>query len=230
MFVALFFVSHSVLFAGGELSEEELLKHTKRCRPKGYGDSCLVLAEETMCGRGFNEETYSYMSKACSAFAFQCDKQVSSACKDLFFRCFIPCIGDDLSEEKSIGMGFDVGEYIDPNLAICAYASMEQNELTTMNQKMVSYFSTNCVADNPTSCRILADLYEATHLDQSIVYWKKGCEFNDPMSCMKLGNHWRDMGTEMEKRACLLDEQQNKQFRHRYRYRKVCEEYRKLEK
>ena len=57
-----FFVSSAI--AGGEFSEGELLRLEQACSKENSGDACLVLAENTMCGRGFNAETAQLMNQA----------------------------------------------------------------------------------------------------------------------------------------------------------------------
>ena len=66
MLLILFVIVQRFAFAGGDISEEDLKKHTQLCHNESQGNSCLVLAEQTLCGRGFNEETAAIMKVACS--------------------------------------------------------------------------------------------------------------------------------------------------------------------
>ena len=88
-------------FAGGDISEEELEKYNRQCHKESRGEACVVLAEQTLCGRGFNEETQVLMNAACKAYQKRCAQKDQDSCQGYRMRCLLPCLSVE----------FDIGEY-----------------------------------------------------------------------------------------------------------------------
>jgi len=212
-------------FAGGDISEEELEKYHQQCHTENRGDACVVLAEQTLCGRGFNEETQVLMNAACKAYQKRCAQKEQDSCQGYRMRCLLPCLSVE----------FDIGEYININQGagdcgnIYPRASKEKRQ-EKIRTSLLSSLETSCSSQYPKNCELLGDIYVATDVTKSEKFWQRACEFKVPEGCMKWGTHLRKKGREAEMKGCALDQEQDKRFRHQYQYRNICEEHEKNKK
>lgn len=209
-------------FAGGEFSEEELQRYHRQCHQESKGDACLVLAGETMCGRGFNEETQALMNKACTGYQKRCAKKEADSCQGYHLRCLLPCLSVEFDIEAFTDLHHGSGDCT----SLHPRASTEKRQ-EKIRASMYTYLETSCSPQYPKNCDLLGELYAQTDISKSETYWARACEYNSPESCMKWGAYLREKGKAMEKKGCALAQEQNKQFRYPYKYKNICAEHKK---
>ena len=77
-------------FAGKPLPPAVRNKLVEECETKQKGVSCVTLADETLCGMGYNKDYAQFMTKACHVFQVNCQKGVAKACEN-YSKCLIDC-------------------------------------------------------------------------------------------------------------------------------------------
>jgi hypothetical protein len=207
-----FFSVFPFAYAGGEFSKEELVRLDLACYEQSRGDACLVLAENTMCGRGYNEETTQFMSQACAAYQKSCVGEYNDSCRSYAYRCLLPC--------------FDIDSFSE--MIICTLPSIYKDK---SNKKinadtLLRYLAPSCSKKDTESCLILGKVLKDIDPLQSRVYLEKGCALYDAESCMRLGTLHVDEAKFLQEKACLLLwESKSDDFTYNQEYSSICADY-----
>ena len=94
--ISLLMVFASSSFAGKGLPPELQKKYIKECKEETSAHACVELANETLCGKGYNPTYAEYMKQACSVYRKNCEKGSQTACVH-YSGCLLDC--SPLSEE-----------------------------------------------------------------------------------------------------------------------------------
>jgi TPR repeat protein len=182
---SLFFAQAS--YAGGEISEAELALHTLKCN-KGYsGDSCFILAEQTLCGRGYNEETSVFVNQAVSNYKSNCTKGHAQSCYD--YSLFImSCLPDTMDFKEHILN--DYVPHLDGTMS-CIISWPDPNFTTEEVQAeaisiSIELLSKACSQNIVNGCLLLGELYSAPEvkkLRKAKQVWEKACSLQSQKGC-----------------------------------------------
>ena len=197
LFTTLTLILASPAFAGGELEEGELERLTHECNKKKNGYACTSLAGETLCGRGYNEETSALMHQACTNHKNNCSKGDFSACRGMAM-CMLAC-GDEGMEVAGV---FIYGEH-----QMGCHLSSPPNDTLTLLNEATKLAKKACDTQDPEGCSLLGALHATSQLNamsKAKQAWQQACELNSVWSCAKLSDQLLQEAKASAQRACEL--------------------------
>jgi hypothetical protein len=168
-------------FAGGEIDEDVLAELEKTCGNESSGESCIMLAGETLCGRGYNEETATLLKKGCAIHQKKCSAGSQSDCRE-YAICLTGCskIDDPFYENMSNGL---VSEE-------CHVSGLNKSG-PELNTEIFQMFEGLCSQKDPRSCYLasmMLRLQPQTEKDieaqeKSLALLKKACLLGESEAC-----------------------------------------------
>ena len=209
LIVVLLFVafSHHAL-AGGGYSAAELRKMRWKCNNQVSGFSCETLAEETMCGVGYNAETSKWMQRACDAHKQQCKKRNMRGCKQ-YVACLTGCIPDSDTDRYT---------YNDTSLGGCHLVQSNGKQIKAYQAKRraVRLLKYLCQKNNGDACTTTGDL---TNANQSThwAWYQKGCDLGDAIGCAKASEELKKKAESNKYKLCALVEKEQADIPSRYK-------------
>ena len=180
-------------YAGGEISAEELAFHTKRCDGGYSGDSCLRLAEETLCGRGFNEETAVLVGKAAVNYQSNCAKGHARSCYDysLFVLSCLPTT-TEFTEYILVDYVPQLGaSSLSCQISWSKESITEEEKQSQQIALSIDLLTKACSHNVVDACLLLGELYstaEVKKLKKAKQVWEKACELSSKKGCELLQN------------------------------------------
>jgi hypothetical protein len=165
--------------AGGEISEEVI----KTCENGTEAHSCLLLADDSKCGVGFNSTTSMYLHKACEIRKNKCKDKSVLDCYG-YGVCLTGCIGidpDNLSDSM-----WETGCWID-STAETTEEKLIQSSIETLENTCNKKHAESCILAGEISLEIYKkDPQNTEMLNKAIHFFSQGCELNHTTSCAKL--------------------------------------------
>ncbi|MEC7987948.1 MAG: hypothetical protein VX278_22465 [Myxococcota bacterium] len=194
----MFLLFSHVSFAGMDIPEHLRKQYLEECKNQTSGKACVELANETLCGRGFNTEYASFMTKACAVFQKNCDKGNAQACTEHAF-CILDC--SPVDEEAYVSTTMNA-----LGLRHCFFPSKEENA-----DKGIDVLQKSCLSGDINGCLNAATILEHgeySDIGKRQTVLRKACEMNHPSSCADLSESLRQESEQARDKACTLGESQ----------------------
>ena len=188
--------------AGGELERPEAF-YIEECDNKRNAEACEILADQTMCGHGYNQRTARYMKKACAHHAFHCKQGDGPACTAQA-QCLLSCLSWETYSESDLAESDEMsGCHLDLKLPGETKAQQTQAGV----KRVLDSLRTACENNDATGCFFLGwisateDIGEPSKAKQA---WQKSCDLQSAEGCVALSNQLEKEAKELKKRACRL--------------------------
>lgn len=169
-------------FAGGEIDEGVLAELEKTCGNESSGESCIMLAGETLCGRGYNEETATLLKKGCAIHQKKCSPESQSDCRE-YAICLTGCT--DIDDPFYMSMSEEL------QASSCHVSGLISKSGPELNAEIFDIFEGLCAQKDPRSCYLasmMLRLQPQTEKDveaqeKSLVMLKKACLLGESVAC-----------------------------------------------
>ncbi len=187
------FLSHTAL-AGMDIPEHLRKKYLEECKNQTSGSACVELANETLCGRGFNPEYASFMTKACTVFQKNCAKGNAPTCTEHAF-CLLDC--STVDEEAYVSTTMNA-----LGLRHCLFHTKEENAA-----KGLGLLQASCIDGDIKGCLNAATILEHSEfrdIEKQQSMLRKACALEDPQACASLGSSLLSEGERAQEKACEL--------------------------
>jgi TPR repeat protein len=187
--------------AGGELEKPEAF-YIEECDNKRNAEACETMAEQTLCGQGYNQETARYMKKACAHHVFHCKQGDGPACTAQA-QCILSCLSWKTYFDSDLGTDALGGCHLELKLPGETKARQTQAGV----KRALESLRTACDKDDAAGCFYLGwisateDVAEPSKAKKA---WQKSCDLQSAEGCVALSNHLDKEANELKKRACEL--------------------------
>ena len=193
MFFILAFVL-STANAGRGLSPEQNKKYTKECNKEISGRACVELANETLCGMGYNPTYAKFMKKACNVFRKNCEKGKAAACTEHAY-CLLDC--STLDEDSYVSTTMDA-----LGMRHCFFTTKEENTAAGIKR-----LSDACLGGDVKGCLSAAMIFEHAEEPDDVKrqsMLRQACSLDDAKGCATLSEILKKEATETQEKACRL--------------------------
>ena len=176
----------AVVQAGRSIPPAEKKKLQKKCS-RGDAEACIPLAEETLCGRGWNPTYERYMQKSCRYLKARCAKKNAAACLRLVEVCYV-----GIHE----GPIYDAPKGKDPDV------------FTYKNS--LKYLQKSCSYGSVEGCKrgglMALKKFERSEqdLDIALRFFNQACDLKDGESCSQLTQVLQQKIKLVQSKACAL--------------------------
>jgi hypothetical protein len=198
-------ISTALAGEGFEPGEEKRLR--LECTKQRNGAACLALAGETLCGRGYNDDTRSWMQQGCTNHKANCEAEKPTDCLP-YAVCVATCLPTDAIEILELWeFGYPGGWGPHCHLP-SPFSTDEQAAQTKEGLKLIAAAAaTACKADDPLGCLLVGMAHVADKPPSTTKAkhaWQKACELKSSVGCLKLSDHLQLEAQNLRARACEL--------------------------
>lgn len=202
VFLALF-LGGMKAYAGGELEKPEAF-YIEECDNKRNAEACEIMAEQTVCGRGYNEQTAAFMTTACAHQAYHCKQGDGPGCTG-HAVCMLSCFRWESywTSPFADGGGEMGGCHMDLKLP----GETEKQETQAGVELVLAALTRACNANDSRGCLFLGWLSateEVGKLTQAKQAWQKSCDLKSTQGCVALSDHLMKEAKGLKERACEL--------------------------
>jgi TPR repeat protein len=189
-------------YAGGEL-EKPKAYYIEACDNKRSAEACEIMAEQTVCGRGYNKDTASFMKKACGHHAYHCKQGDGPGCLS-HAECILSCLSWETYWSSPFSAADETsGCHLDLKLT-----GETKEQLNQAGVKRALAAATRaCDANDPKGCGLLGWLSataEIGQMNQAKQAWQKSCDLESTAGCLALSEQLMKEAKVLTKRACEL--------------------------
>jgi len=192
-------------YAGGELEKPEAF-YVDECDNKRNAAACETMAEQTVCGRGYNEQTAAYMKKACAHRAYHCEGGDGPGCT-AHAQCVLSCLSWQTYWDSDLPTFEDSTSGCHISLKLPGETEAEQTQAGL--KRVLASLKTACAKKDSKGCFLLGWLSATDEIgapSQAKEAWQKSCDLKSAEGCVALSERLEKEAKDLKKRACELGE------------------------
>ena len=191
--------------AGGELEKPEAF-YIDECDNKRNASACRTMAEQTVCGRGYNEETARYMRKACEHHSYHCERGDGPACT-ANAQCVLSCLSWETYWDSELAHAADETTGCHLTLKLPGETKAEKTQAGI--KRVLESLKSACETEQPRACFLLGwasateDVGAPEQAKQAL---QKSCDLKSAEGCITLSKQLETEAKALKERACELGE------------------------
>ena len=202
--LSVFIAAPMTAFAGGELEKPEAF-YIEECNTKHNAGACVTMAEQTVCGVGFNDKTAVYMKKACANHVYNCEQGNGAACTAKA-ECQISCL-DWRAYWDSDPLLWPQTEMSGCHMSMTLPGESKAEQTNAGILLALESLTTACEKNDAHGCFVLgwaAMTEDVAKPEQGKQALQKSCDMKVAAACLMLSNHLKTDAQSLRDRACSM--------------------------